>query len=51
MGIFRALTRPTYENLLQDQIDRAISTRGAGNLHKLLNSGETWVIGADGQPQ
>jgi 2-oxoglutarate ferredoxin oxidoreductase subunit beta len=51
MGIFRALTRPTYENLLQDQIDRAISIRGAGNLHKLLNSGETWVIGADGQQQ
>jgi 2-oxoglutarate ferredoxin oxidoreductase subunit beta len=49
MGVLRAIERPTYEVMMQEQIDRAVSTKGAGSLAKLLNSGETWVIGADGQ--
>ena len=49
MGVYRSIERPTYVSLLQEQIDRAISTKGPGDLEKLLNSGETWVIGADGQ--
>lgn len=49
IGVFRSVQRPTYETLLQDQISRAVTTKGAGDLKKLLNSGETWVIGPDGE--
>jgi 2-oxoglutarate/2-oxoacid ferredoxin oxidoreductase subunit beta len=48
MGVFRSIERPTYENLMIDQIDRAVANKGSGSLEKLLHSGETWVIGPDG---
>jgi len=44
MGVFRSVTRPTYEDLLTAQIDAAVKARGRGNLEKLLNDGETWVV-------
>ncbi|MCI0659669.1 MAG: 2-oxoacid:ferredoxin oxidoreductase subunit beta [Acidobacteria bacterium] len=44
MGVFRAVERPTYEEMLAGQISAAIQTKGAGDLEKLLNSGETWFI-------
>jgi 2-oxoglutarate ferredoxin oxidoreductase subunit beta len=49
MGVFRSIERPTYENLMTEQIDRAVTNKGTGNLEKLLHSGETWVIGPDGE--
>lgn len=45
MGVFRSIERPTYETLVEEQVARAIANKGAGNLEKLLHSGETWVIG------
>src|SRR5262245_4809484 len=44
MGVFRAVEKPTYEQMLAGQISTAIATKGAGDLEKLLNSGETWTI-------
>ena len=44
VGIFRAVERATYENLLADQIQSAISKQGPGNLEKLINSGDTWTV-------
>jgi 2-oxoglutarate ferredoxin oxidoreductase subunit beta len=44
MGVFRQVKRPTYEQMLADQINSAIDKKGPGDLHKLLNSGETWTI-------
>jgi 2-oxoglutarate/2-oxoacid ferredoxin oxidoreductase subunit beta len=44
MGIFRAVERPTYEDMLAGQVADAIAKRGAGSIEKLLNSGETWTI-------
>ncbi|MEW6730115.1 MAG: 2-oxoacid:ferredoxin oxidoreductase subunit beta [Acidobacteriota bacterium] len=44
IGVFRSVQRPTYENLVESQVQNAIQRQGAGNLNKLLNSGETWVI-------
>jgi 2-oxoglutarate ferredoxin oxidoreductase subunit beta len=35
----------TYEDLLLDQEQRAVSDRGPGDIAKLLLSGETWKIG------
>jgi 2-oxoglutarate ferredoxin oxidoreductase subunit beta len=44
VGIFRAVDRTTYETLLIDQIDAAIAKSGPGDLSKLINSGDTWVV-------
>jgi 2-oxoglutarate ferredoxin oxidoreductase subunit beta len=44
VGIFRAVARDTYEDLLSRQIETAISKQGPGDLEKLLNSGETWTV-------
>ncbi|MBC8187676.1 MAG: 2-oxoacid:ferredoxin oxidoreductase subunit beta [Proteobacteria bacterium] len=44
VGVFRAVEKPTYEAMLQDQVDSAVSQLGAGDLRKLLHSGDTWQI-------
>jgi len=44
IGVIRAVEQPTYEAVLQDQIDEAIATRGAGDLEALLHSGDTWTV-------
>jgi 2-oxoglutarate/2-oxoacid ferredoxin oxidoreductase subunit beta len=44
MGVFLSIDNPTYEDLLDSQIARAKSKKGEGDLQKLLNGEETWVI-------
>jgi 2-oxoglutarate ferredoxin oxidoreductase subunit beta len=44
VGIFRAVERPSYEELMVDQIEAAIAKVGPGSLEKLINSGDTWVV-------
>jgi len=44
VGIFRAVERPTYEEMMVGQIDAAIAKSGPGSLEKLLNSGDTWTV-------
>jgi 2-oxoglutarate ferredoxin oxidoreductase subunit beta len=44
VGVFRAVEKPTYEAMLQAQVDTAIADRGRGDLHALLHSGDTWTI-------
>jgi 2-oxoglutarate/2-oxoacid ferredoxin oxidoreductase subunit beta len=44
VGIFRAIERPTYEDMMEDQIEAAVAKIGPGNLEKLINSGDTWVV-------
>jgi 2-oxoglutarate ferredoxin oxidoreductase subunit beta len=44
MGIFVSLDRPTYEEQLEDQIVRARSKKGPGDLQKLLEGEQTWTI-------
>jgi 2-oxoglutarate ferredoxin oxidoreductase subunit beta len=44
VGIFRAVERSTYEDLMAGQIAAAILKQGAGNLEKLMNSGDTWTV-------
>ena len=44
IGVFRAVERPTYESLLQAQVDQAVRQRGPGNLAALLASGDTWTV-------
>jgi 2-oxoglutarate ferredoxin oxidoreductase subunit beta len=44
MGVFRSVSKPTYEDMLAQQVESAIAAKGAGSLEKLINSGETWTI-------
>jgi 2-oxoglutarate ferredoxin oxidoreductase subunit beta len=44
LGVFRAVERPTYDGLLQEQIQQATSKPGAGDLQALLSSGDTWTV-------
>jgi 2-oxoglutarate ferredoxin oxidoreductase subunit beta len=44
IGVFRDVLKPTYEDMLAAQVRQAVDTMGPGDLEKLINSGETWVI-------
>jgi 2-oxoglutarate ferredoxin oxidoreductase subunit beta len=46
IGVFRAVEKPTYEVLLQGQVDDALRARGPGDLAALLHSGDTWTVEA-----
>ncbi len=44
IGIFRDVEEPVYDDLMEGQLERSLSERGAGELEALLQSGETWVV-------
>ena len=44
VGVFREVSKPTYEDMLKEQVEAAIEKMGPGSLEKLLHSGDTWVI-------
>jgi 2-oxoglutarate ferredoxin oxidoreductase subunit beta len=44
VGIFRAVERATYEDMMTDQIEAAITKQGLGSLEKLIDSGDTWTV-------
>jgi 2-oxoglutarate ferredoxin oxidoreductase subunit beta len=44
VGIFRAVERPSYDQMLADQIKTAISKSGPGTLEKLIYSGDMWTV-------
>jgi 2-oxoglutarate/2-oxoacid ferredoxin oxidoreductase subunit beta len=44
IGVFRDVTRPVYGELVDRQIEQATEKLGKGDLAKLLNSGDTWVV-------
>lgn len=43
-GVFYETDRPCYEEMLNMQIEEVITTKGPGNLDKLLRGNETWTI-------
>ena len=44
LGVFRSVTRPTYEDLVDEQIASAIEKNGKGNINALLEAGDTWSV-------
>ncbi len=44
VGVFRDVSRPTYDDLMTGQIEAVVAQRGQGDLKKLLESGETWTV-------
>jgi 2-oxoglutarate ferredoxin oxidoreductase subunit beta len=44
VGVFRAVPRPTHDELIVQQLAAAVASGGEGNLETLLRSGETWTV-------
>ncbi|MDP8959413.1 MAG: 2-oxoacid:ferredoxin oxidoreductase subunit beta [Actinomycetota bacterium] len=44
MGIFRAVERPSYEDMMQRQLVQAQYKKGPGDLRKLVTQGGTWRV-------
>jgi len=44
IGVFREVQRPVYDDLIAEQIARAVEARGEGDLAGLLTSAETWSV-------
>jgi len=48
IGVYRAVSRPTYEQRVIGQIQAQQDKQGTGTLEGLLYSGEVWRVEADG---
>jgi 2-oxoglutarate/2-oxoacid ferredoxin oxidoreductase subunit beta len=46
VGVFRKVTRPTFDELLCEQIDSVRQKKGKGDLLELFFEGTTWNVGA-----
>jgi 2-oxoglutarate ferredoxin oxidoreductase subunit beta len=44
IGVFRCVDRPRYDEMMNDQIDKARNDSGRGDLEKLFRSGDTWDV-------
>lgn len=44
LGVLRAVTQPTYDELVVEQQKSAIASQGEGDLTSLLQAGETWTV-------
>jgi 2-oxoglutarate ferredoxin oxidoreductase subunit beta len=47
IGVFRDVDRPSYDELLNAQVDAAVEKDGQGDLMALLHGGDTWSVAAD----
>lgn len=43
-GVLRAIEKPSYTDMLFDQVEAAVEQKGAGDLKSLFNAGDTWVV-------
>ncbi|MCO6436121.1 MAG: 2-oxoacid:ferredoxin oxidoreductase subunit beta [Phycisphaerae bacterium] len=44
MGVFRAIEKPAYDDLVVQQVKDAQAAKGAGKIDDLFDDGETWVV-------
>jgi 2-oxoglutarate ferredoxin oxidoreductase subunit beta len=44
IGVFRCVERPTYDGVINDQIQNIQETKGKGKLEELFYNDETWVV-------
>ena len=44
VGVFRDVTRPTYDEQLTAQVEHAVQQQGSGDLATLLTGSDTWTI-------
>ncbi len=48
IGVFRSVSRPSYEQRVIGQIQAQLDKKGTGTLEALLYSGEVWRVESDG---
>ncbi|HVA79877.1 MAG TPA: hypothetical protein VNF29_03030 [Candidatus Binataceae bacterium] len=44
VGVFYAVSRPTYDGAMNQQLTDAKAKQGPGDLAALLSSGDTWTV-------
>jgi 2-oxoglutarate/2-oxoacid ferredoxin oxidoreductase subunit beta len=44
VGVFRAIEKAVYEEMMLDQLRRGAQKPGAGDLQKLFHAGDTWKV-------
>ncbi len=44
LGVFRAIEKPTYEELMMGQLEAGGQKEGAGRLEQLFMAGDTWKV-------
>ncbi|MEQ8818827.1 MAG: 2-oxoacid:ferredoxin oxidoreductase subunit beta [Sumerlaeia bacterium] len=44
IGILRAVLRPTYDDLVNQQVEDIVEAKGKGDLQKLINGRSTWKV-------
>lgn len=44
LGVFRAIEKPTYEQMMEDQLNESKKKKGDGTLKQLIYGGETWTV-------
>ena len=44
LGVFRAVERPTYEVMMERQVEDAIARQGKGDFAALFAEGDTWTV-------
>jgi 2-oxoglutarate ferredoxin oxidoreductase subunit beta len=44
VGVFYAVSRPTYDAAINQQLEEAKAKQGAGDLAKLMQKGDTWSV-------
>ena len=44
IGVFRQVSRPTYDDLMSEQIETTITSKGPGDLAGLIGGSDTWTI-------
>lgn len=44
-GVFRAIEKPTYDEMMENQIQDVIKSKGKGNLKDLIYGHNTWKVG------
>ena len=45
IGVFRQAPRPSYDDLMSEQLEAARTQQGDGDLAALLAGGDTWQVG------
>ena len=43
-GVFRCIEKPTYDQMMDDQVKDAIAKQGPGSLKDLIYGTETWTV-------
>jgi 2-oxoglutarate/2-oxoacid ferredoxin oxidoreductase subunit beta len=44
IGVFYAVSRPTFDDAVNKQLEEAKTKQGSGDLQTLLNRGDTWTV-------